>query len=426
VIGAGVTGLAAGYVSRAPVFEQADGPGGICRSYYVAPDSAERTDHAPPDDEAYRFEVGGGHWIFGSDQTVLTAISDLVPLTTYARKAAVRLGGRDGTLPYPLQAHIGRLGSDVSQRVISEWQSLPVGARTPETLEDWLQQSFGPTLCELFFSPFNERYTAGLSRTVAPQDAYKSPLLRAGSATPSAGYNAQFRYPDGGLDRLAGELARNCDVRYGKLLSAISTRDKLLVFADGSELPYDTVVSTVPLRRAVELAGLELPDEPDPYTSVLVLNIGALRGPMCPDVHWQYEPDSAAGFHRVGFYSNVDTSFLPKQFRGGGRAVSLYVERAYPAGCRPDQTALDDYAAAVVSELRERGYITEVHVVDPSWVDVAYTWRYPHSQWQERAINALAAVGIQQAGRYGCWHFQGIADSISDGYRYGNALAACS
>ena len=60
ILGAGVTGLAAGYASGWPVYEAADAPGGICSSYYVRPGSQERLRQAPADDEAYRFEVGGG------------------------------------------------------------------------------------------------------------------------------------------------------------------------------------------------------------------------------------------------------------------------------------------------------------------------------------------------------------------------------
>ncbi len=67
ILGAGVTGLAAGYASGLPVYEAASAPGGICSSYYVRPGSTQRLSQAPADGEAYRFEIGGGHWIFGGD-----------------------------------------------------------------------------------------------------------------------------------------------------------------------------------------------------------------------------------------------------------------------------------------------------------------------------------------------------------------------
>lgn len=65
ILGGGITGLAAGLSSGLPVLEAAPEPGGICSSYYVRPGSDQRLAHAPSDENAYRFELGGGHWIFG-------------------------------------------------------------------------------------------------------------------------------------------------------------------------------------------------------------------------------------------------------------------------------------------------------------------------------------------------------------------------
>ena len=70
VLGGGVTGLAAGLSSGLPVFEAMTDPGGICSSYYVRPGEKTRLAQAPADGEAYRFEIGGGHWIFGGDPGV--------------------------------------------------------------------------------------------------------------------------------------------------------------------------------------------------------------------------------------------------------------------------------------------------------------------------------------------------------------------
>ena len=52
IVGAGMTGLAAGITTRFPVLESRDVPGGVCASYHR---------------QGYHFEVGGGHWIFGGD-----------------------------------------------------------------------------------------------------------------------------------------------------------------------------------------------------------------------------------------------------------------------------------------------------------------------------------------------------------------------
>ena len=65
ILGGGMTGLAAGWASGLPVYEADTAPGGICSSYYIRPGSQERLHRPPEDGEAYRFEIGGGHWIFG-------------------------------------------------------------------------------------------------------------------------------------------------------------------------------------------------------------------------------------------------------------------------------------------------------------------------------------------------------------------------
>jgi protoporphyrinogen oxidase len=416
VIGAGVTGLTVGATSGAAVFEQSDGPGGICRSYYVRPGTNEALPRCPVDKDAYRFEVGGGHWIFGGDPETIATLESLAPFRVYTRMAAVRFGALGRSVPYPLQAHVDDLGADLAKRAAREIAAARPLSEASPTLAAWLESSFGPSLCHLFFFPFHDRYTAGLTGSIAPQDGYKSPPAG------GRGYNATFRYPVGGLDQLADRLAQRCDIRYGKRVVGIETTERLLRFSDGSEHGYDRLVSTLPLHTAIAAAGLVVDDVPDPHTSVLVLNLGGERGPNCPEVHWQYEPDSSSGFHRIGFYSNVEPDFLPAGRRNGTH-VSMYVERASPGGGRDGPVEIDAYTDAVIAELQGRGYIGRVEAVHPSWVDVAYTWRSPGSRWREQALGVLADVGIEQVGRYARWHFQGIADSIRDGVSAGQAAA---
>jgi protoporphyrinogen oxidase len=414
VMGAGVTGLAAAMATGAPVFEQADAPGGLCRSYYLPAAGAPLAAAAEPA-AMFRFEVGGGHWIFGGDPEVMALLADLVPMRAYERRAALRLGGR--IVPYPLQQHTDHLGPEVARRAVAEMSSgEPAAGAT--TMREWLRRSFGETLCDLFFFPFNDRYTAGLAGTVAPQDDFKSPT----AGTPLPGYNSRFRYPVGGLDRLVAAMAERCDLRYRKRVVRIDTGARVLHFADGSEQPYGRVISTLPLHTAVSMAGLQLPGIPDPYTSVLVLNVAAERGERCPDVHWLYEPDSASGFHRIGFYSNVEPDFLPRGRRQSGRDVSMYLEWAFRGGRRPTPDEVARLTREAVAELRERGYIGRAHVTDPSWVEVAYTWSLPGSTWREEAIEALEAEGVHQTGRYARWRFQGIAASIGEGLAAARSL----
>jgi protoporphyrinogen oxidase len=422
VLGAGVSGLAVGMASGAPVFEASTGPGGLCSSYYVPPGGTERLPRPPADGEAYRFELGGGHWIFGGDPGVLAQLDDLAPSRRYTRRAAIDLGDGRGLVPYPLQLHLDALGPDLARRAECEMLACAQdeSAGRARTMKEWLHDSFGPSLCDAFFFPFHDRYTAGLYDAIAPQDSEKSPVVAGGSRA-GAGYNPTFAYPRRGLDALVHGMADACDVRYDHRVVTIDPIAREIGFEDGSTMAYTDVVSTLPLVDVVRLADVDVEGDPDPYTSVLVLNIGAQRGERCPTEHWVYQPDSVSGHHRIGFYSNVDESFLPNSSRTARERVAVYVERAYRGRDRPSADEQAQFARAAVAELQSSAYLGDVEVIDPTWIDVAYTWSWPGSTWRASALDALARRGIHQVGRFARWSFQGIADSVRDGLVAGAA-----
>jgi len=428
ILGAGMTGLAAGVASGLPVYEASEVPGGICSSYYIRPGDSERLYSTPKDGEAYRFELGGGHWIFGGDPLVLHFIRSLAPVKSYLRKSSVFLPQKNLFVPYPIQNHLRYLGPEIAAQALHDMVVASMANQPINTMADWLRACFGPTLCDLFFFPFHELYTASLYKRIAPQDIYKSPvnlklaIQGAFADVPPIGYNVTFVYPEEGLNVLAQRMAARCEIQYGKKVVRIDLKERVLFFEDGSSVNYEFVISTLPLNQVVEMAGLALDEQPDPATSVLVINIGAKRGERCPDDHWVYIPQSRAGFHRVGFYSNVDGTFLPFSTRKAKERVSIYVEKAYLKGQKPDTVEVKTLCEAVIRELQEWGWIGEVEVVDPTWIEVAYTWSWPGSRWREKALKALEEHGIYQIGRFGRWVCQGIAESIKEGLMAGGAV----
>jgi protoporphyrinogen oxidase len=425
ILGAGMTGLAAGYASGLPIFEEKDHPGGICSSYYIRPGETKRLMDAPDDSEAYRFEIGGGHWIFGGDPAVLHFIQHFSPAGFYKRRSSVHFHEDELYVPYPIQNHLRFLDHSTASRALAEMAAPKSSFRT---MKEWMNRYFGETLCRLFFYPFHELYTAGLYERIAPQDVYKSPVdlslaIKGAFGEASAvGYNVTFVYPEQGLNVLARRIAESCTITYEKRIAAIDVKNKKISFDDGASLEYQNIISTLPLNTVMDMCGLSADVPPDPYTSVLVLNIGAVRGKKCPDDHWLYNTDTRSGFHRVGFYSNVDASFLPAAARTPNSRVSIYVERAFRSEDRLSPEERAAYADSVVEELQQWGFIEDTDVVDHTWIDVAYTWSWPQSAWKPKAQGILEQHGIFQVGRYGRWAFQGLADSIRDGLLVGAAF----
>lgn len=426
ILGAGVTGLAAGLASGGLVLEAAETAGGICASYYVGARSRERYASPPAREPAFRFEKGGGHWIFGGDPAVLQFISRLSPCQRYTRNSAVYFPQWDLYVPFPLQNHLAFLPKEVAAKALEEIVGNAAAPRASTTMAQWLEQAFGPTLCELFFYPFHELYTAGLFRQVAPQDAYKTPadlptVIRGafGQAAPG-GYNQTFLYPEQGLDHLVRGLSAGCRLRLTSPVVGIDLQERTVHLEDGMVVAYENLVSTLPLHKTLELAGLAPAVPPDPATAVLVVNVGGVAGKRCPAYHWVYFPASRSGFHRIGFYSNVATHFLP--VGSSAPLVSMYIERSFLPEALPGAQELARIAESMVQEAIDLGYLDEPLVTDWNTIPTAYTWRWPGSRWQQEAQRLLLEAGVTPAGRFGRWNFQGIAESIGQGLMVGATL----
>src|SRR5437870_5449271 len=246
-----MTGLAAGMASGLPVYEAEDTPGGICASYYVRPGDTQRLAVPPADGDAYHFEIGGGHWIFGGDPAVVRLVNDLVPCKGLRRISSVYFHESGLSVPYPLLNNLRHLDPQTIERALTEMAAHRDGGTT---MKEWLRANFGPTLSDLFYDPFHELYTAGLYDRIAPEDAYKSPvdirLARQGAVgtAPPVGYNVTYLYPEAGLDTLARQMATRADVRYDKRTVGIDVEAREVRFADGSAAPYRRLISTLPLN----------------------------------------------------------------------------------------------------------------------------------------------------------------------------------
>jgi protoporphyrinogen oxidase len=426
ILGAGVTGLGAALSSRLTVYEGASRPGGVCHSYYRSIDGSPQDPLLDDVSECFRFEPGGGHWLFGVSGEAFEALRAFGTFRTYVRRAATFFPQERRFIPYPLQDNLRYLDPKLRDRILTEiCAAQPRAVAGCLSFKEWLLMCFGPSLCDLFFFPFNDRYTCGYLEHIAPQDGYKSAIDRgrvlqgAFEPTADAGYNRAFHYPEGGLDRLIRAISAGCDIQLEHRVISIDTLKHIVRFSNGQGVTYDKIISTIPLDSMLRLCGITGRTRPDPATAVLVVNIAARKGIDCPSYHWVYVPSSKSGIHRVGFYSNVDQSFLPAQHRSCDDLVSVYAERSYVAGNMPSEMELDDAARAIVDELKEWGFISDVLVVDRSFTDPAYTWSWQRSVWAKEAIQLLAGLGIRQIGRYGAWKFQGMLASFGEGFATG-------
>lgn len=119
ILGAGMTGLAAGIASGHTVIEAEGRPGGISLSYRMRAGDSVPLPGGEHDDASYRFENGGGHWTSGGDPAVLQFIRRLVPVAQYVRRSSAYFSNSGQIVPYPLQNHLRCLDSTVGVAALS-------------------------------------------------------------------------------------------------------------------------------------------------------------------------------------------------------------------------------------------------------------------------------------------------------------------
>lgn len=389
ILGAGISGLAAGIKTGFSIYEAKSYPGGLCYSYQSG--------------KAF-FEYSGGHWIFGHDKKLFNYLNNLSPLNWHKKDCAVFFPKEKLFVPYPLQKNLSFLPLELQKKINQGKKNNKIDLKT---MDQWLLANFGPELCKIFFFPFHQNYTAGLYQKISPAEKFKTPNRQTKS------YNDCFAYPKKGLSHLLKQMAKQCRILYNKKVIKIDLKEKLVFFEDGEKVNYQKIISTLPLNKMLELTGLKVKEKPDPYTSLLVVNILASKGLSYPKQHWLYLPESKSGFHRAGFYTNIDRFFKPKNSKN---QVSLYVEKAYLGGKILSLSEQKKAQENIVKELIEWQFINKPEIVYSNFIEVAYTWEWPNSTWKSKALAQLKKNNIIQIGRYGRWHFQGILESIKEGF----------
>jgi protoporphyrinogen oxidase len=414
IVGAGPTGLGAAWHLHASgftgwqVLESADGPGGLAGSV--------------GDAGGFTWDYGG-HVAFSDDARFDALLDRVLPdgLLRHTRSAWVYMAGR--FIPFPLQFHIHRLPDGLRTACM---EGLRTAARAhPAPAPDfgaWAERTFGRGLVDVFLRPYNEKLWQCPLRVLGTQWvdrrlAVESPaaLLRRaeeGADGSAWGPNRPFRFPRaGGTGAIWRGLAANLPagrVRYRARVSSVDTRTRRLRLTSGEEIPFDVLVSTMPLTTlAAACAPAPLPDVAPAlrHTSALVLGFG-LRGATPATMagkHWIYAPSPDLPFYRLTVFSN----YAPANVPGPDPHWSMLVELSFPGGA--------DAAAAAPAATRARDALAGLGWLDPT--RLASTWQawighsYPVPTPERDAVlrrwlPALRENGIFSRGRFGAWQYE--------------------
>ena len=309
----------------------------------------------------------------------------------------------------------------------------------PKNFEEFIYKVWGAGIAKHFAIPYNrkiwavplhEMETSWLGGRV-PMPDLEEMIEGALTQKPRPmGPNARFGYPlkggfqalmNGFLPHLKGELRLNARVK------AVSVLRRVVTLRDGTELPYEQLVSTMPLPALIRALGDEAPDEVKKaaaalrHTSVRCVNLGVGREHLT-EKHWIYYPEDTV-FHRIFVQGNASPHCNPPG--GFGLTCEITYGPLKPLPCDGDaliRRCIDD--CVKVGFFKADDPILAANQVDMPFAYVVYDHARPKNVAAIRAF--LDRHDIHLAGRYSEWEYYNSDHAFLAGKKAAEAARARS
>ncbi len=345
----------------------------------------------------------------------------------YSHRHRLGVMWKGGWVDFPFQDNIHQLSPGDRRRVLVSLLENRAGgpAREPRNLEEYALRELGGGITELFFRPYNEKLwqtpLAGMSyawlaakiRLPGPAGLAESILGVKPASRGDVAPHAEFVYPrTGGIEGVIESLLKEISPvspLCGTEVTGIDARRKTVLTSRGP-VRYGRLISTLPLDRAVALAGLKNCRPVLPRlraTRVLCLHY-ALSAVNLPPYHWIYVPDPDLPFYRLTRADLINPRAVP-----GGKA--LIVECALPGASAAAPAGLQ---ARVTAALLRLGIIKKKDLRGVWAYDHCPAYPVPHARHAEdtaACLRSLARAGIISAGRFGEWAVYNMDHSIEAG-----------
>ncbi|MBL9000987.1 MAG: FAD-dependent oxidoreductase [Phycisphaerae bacterium] len=436
VIGAGPTGLGAGYrlqelgYTNFTVYESLPFVGGLAHSFV--------------DPVGFTWDIGG-HVMF-SHYTYYDGVFEKLMGEDYTlndRESWVRIAGR--WVPYPFQNNIRYLPREMAHDCIAGLIRAQTGGGTVKShheaknFGEFIDAVFGEGIARHFMRPYNFKVWAyppemmnkqWIGERVAVID-YERALRNLILEKDDFGWgpNNRFKFPlRGGTGEFYrrfgpvlgltedGKETPHSRIRLRKRCNRIDVDTRTVYFDDGTNVPYDTLISTKPLDVLCQsiLTG-EVPERIRHAAGRLLHSGGHMVGigikRKCPSTKsWMYFPDDNCPFYRVTYLSNYSPFMTPADnTRGDAPFYSLLCETS----CSPHKPV----DASTIVEETIRG-LENAGLLEPGERrDIVSTWHYyadysyptPSVDRDEilaEVIPWLESRGIYSRGRFGMWKYE--------------------
>ncbi|KAF8386477.1 hypothetical protein PRIPAC_75619 [Pristionchus pacificus] len=340
---------------------------------------------------------------------------------------------RECFIPYPVQDSISHFPAPLWEQCERELDELASKVEYPiffpitrrifqepssscANFSQFALSTFGETLTKLFIRPYNEKiWTVSLEtlgacwvegRVPRPAKKDKNENMEVNGKRSNA---VVFRYPS--KMRGVGEVWKKIVtklpshwIQLNSTVTKIETEDKRVTLSNGFSLPYDTIISTIPIDLLGKISGLA-PEIPLKHSKVVLVGIGLSRPqPIHTEpLSWVYFPQPDIVFYRVTFISNFNEHLTPN--------AALYWSVLCEIGC-DSETEIDEKAITekAIQDLISEGIIPGVSSIVDRWINILpYGYPIPTVNRNEvlsHTQNLLESNRIYSRGRFGSWLYE--------------------
>jgi protoporphyrinogen oxidase len=413
IIGAGPTGLAAGYRLRElgyedwVILEANDYVGGLATSF--------------TDEAGFTYDIGG-HVMF-SHYPYYDALVDRLmggEYTELDREAWVWMENR--FIAYPFQNNLRDLEpSTVFECVLGLVEAQRAGHQQPENFQQWVMATFGAGIAKHFMLPYNFKVWATPAElmnyiwigervsVVDLEGVLRNVLI--GEDQRSWGPNNRFKYPlKGGTGHLYNQLRTYVDdhLRLETPVAAVDADEKYVLTKSGERIDYDVLLSTMPLNQLMG-AVQSVPDRVRSAAGGLhwsgshIVGVGVDR-PADTSKNWIYFPEPDVPFYRVTYLSNYSPFITPEPDQ------MLLLTETSRSVHKPE--AESTIVERVIDGLERTGLLQR-----DDRDRIVTTWRCsPEQTYPIPSVTRDAALGVLQPwlreqhiwsrGRFGAWLYE--------------------
>lgn len=412
-LGAGPAGLSfsSHFNRETDIYEKEASWGGRCRSHVLDGFTFDEGPHSSFTKDAYVREL-----FAGSVEGRLNEISPVI-LNRYGPY----------WLRHPVQTNLKGLPVDFVVECIADFvKAGKAGSGSPENYGQWLIKGFGEKFARAFPYAYTRKYW-----TVEPeqmttewieQRIYRPELeevLRGALSDEFCNihYISYIRYPQrGGFQSFLKGLQEGSRIHYRCELAELDPGKKKIIFSNGLERYYETLISSIPLPELVQCikdcpAGIKEAAARLACTSVVLVNLGVKRENLA-NCDWFYIYDERILPCRVHFPSKYSANNSPP----GSSSIQaeVYYSRYRPLGMSQEnlleKTIRDLTAMGVISKTDN---ITLAGCQDVKYANILYHGQ--HAVSRQAVLDYLEKNNIHCIGRYGEWAYLWSDQSILNG-----------